>query len=157
MASEVNLQPGKKAPAFSGKDQNGNTIRLKDFLGKKVILYFYPRDLTATCTVQACNLRDTFPHFNKKGVEVIGISTDDEATHQKFIARNNLPFTLVADVDQKIHLKYGVWRLKKFMGREFMGTIRTTFLINEQGYIDHIITKPKSKEHAEEIKKLWGL
>lgn len=151
------LEPGKKAPAFSGKDQNGAKISLKDFLGQKVILYFYPRDMTSTCTVQACNLRDAFPDFQKLDVAVIGISTDDEKSHLKFIDRNNLPFPLIADVDHTIHEKYGVWQLKKFMGREYMGTVRTTFLINEKGYIDHIIKKPKSKIHSEEIKELWGI
>lgn len=151
------IQPGKKAPAFSGKDQNGEQISLKDFLGQKVILYFYPRDMTSTCTVQACNLRDAFPDFQKLNVAVVGISTDDEKSHQKFIQRNDLPFPLIADVSHAIHEKYGVWQLKKFMGREFMGTVRTTFLINEKGYIDHIIHKPKSKSHSDEIKALWGI
>ncbi|MBX9449121.1 MAG: thioredoxin-dependent thiol peroxidase [Taibaiella sp.] len=148
---------GKKAPLFTGTDQDGNKITLKDYIGKKVILYFYPHDMTPTCTVQACNLRDAYVLLGRKGVQVIGVSTDDPAQHRKFIAKNSLPFPLIADTDLKINKKYGVWQLKKFMGREFMGTVRTTFLINEKGIIEHIIRKPKSKIHSEEIMQLWDL
>lgn len=148
---------GKKAPLFTGIDQDGNRIALKDYIGKKVILYFYPHDMTPTCTVQACNLRDAYGLLSRKGIQVIGVSTDDPVQHRKFIAKNSLPFPLVADTDLKINKKYGVWQLKKFMGREFMGTVRTTFLINEKGVIEHIIHKPKSKIHSEEIMQLWDL
>lgn len=148
---------GKKAPLFTGVDQDGNKWSLKDHLGQRIILYFYPRDMTPTCTVQACNLRDAYGWFQKKDVLVVGVSTDDAAKHQRFIAKNDLPFPLIADTDYKINEKYGVWQLKKFMGKEYMGTVRTTFLINEKGIIEHVINKPKSKIHAEEIKELWNL
>ena len=150
------LSQGDKAPDFKGIDQDGNKISLKDFKGKKVVLYFYPRDMTPTCTVQACNLRDHFGSLQNEGITVVGVSTDDEKKHQRFIAKNELPFPLIADVDHSIHEAYGVWQLKKFMGKEFMGTVRTTFLINESGKIEHIINKPKSKTHAEEILNLWS-
>lgn len=148
---------GKKAPLFTGINQFGEKWSLKEHLGKKIILYFYPRDLTATCTIQACNLRDAYADFQKKGIAVIGVSTDEVKQHQKFIQKNNLPFTLIADTDHSIHEKYGVWQLKKFMGKEFMGTVRTTFLIDEKGIITHIIKKPKSKIHTQEINQYWNL
>lgn len=149
------LSQGEKAPEFKGIDQDGKGISLKDFKGKKIVLYFYPRDMTPTCTVQACNLRDHFGVLKEQDMVVIGVSTDEEKKHQRFIEKNNLPFPLIADVDHQIQEAYGVWQLKKFMGKEFMGTVRTTFLINEKGVIDHIINKPKSKTHAEEILALW--
>jgi peroxiredoxin Q/BCP len=150
------LQPGTQAPAFTAKDQNGTTISLKDYLGKKVAVFFYPHDNTPTCTVEACNLRDNYSLLKKAGIEVIGISTDDEKSHKKFEAKHQLPFTLIADPEQQIVAAFGVWGLKKFMGREFDGTHRTTFLIDEKGIIQHVIDKVKSKEHAEQILQLFG-
>lgn len=144
-------QEGKKAPAFTGNDQNGNSVSLKDFLGKKVVLYFYPHDNTPTCTTQACNLRDNYHTLNAKGFAVIGISTDDVKSHKKFEKKFSLPFTLIADEDQQITNKYGVWGEKQFMGRNFIGTIRTTFLIDEKGVIKKIIAKPDSKNQAQQV------
>lgn len=149
------LKPGTKAPAFKAKDQNGNTISLKDYLGKKVALYFYPHDNTPTCTVEACNLRDNYGALKNAGIEVIGVSTDDEKSHKKFETKHQLPFTLIADPEQKIVDAYGVWGLKKFMGKEFDGTHRTTFLIDEKGVIQYVIEKVKSKEHASQILELF--
>ncbi len=144
-----------KAPDFKAKDQNGNTVNLKDFKGGKVALFFYPKDNTPTCTVEACNLRDHTHLLKAKGITVIGISTDDEKSHKKFETKHQLPFILVADTDKKIVNAYGVWGLKKFMGKEYLGTHRTTFLINAKGIIEHRIDKVKSKEHAEQILALW--
>jgi len=149
------LQAGAKAPLFTEWDQDGQKISLKDFKGQRVALYFYPRDQTPTCTVQACNLRDNISALKKAGIQVIGVSTDDVKSHYKFAQKQQLPFPLVADPEEKIVQKYGVWGLKKFMGREFMGTHRTTFLINEKGVIDHVIQKVKSKDHAAQILDYW--
>ena len=149
------LQAGKKAPAFKGKDQDGTTVSLADFKGKKLALFFYPKDNTPGCTAQACDLRDNIAALQKEGIVVIGISADDEKSHKKFETKHHLPFKLVADVDRKIIEAYGVWGPKKFMGREFDGIHRTTFLINEKGVIDHVITKVKTKEHASQILSLW--
>ncbi|ATL49709.1 thioredoxin-dependent thiol peroxidase [Chitinophaga caeni] len=151
----MHLKEGDKAPVFKGKDQDGNTVSLSDFKGKKVILYFYPKDDTPGCTAQACNLRDHYPQLTKKGYVVIGVSIDDEKKHQKFINKYDLPFTLLADDDHKIVNQYGVFGEKKFMGRTFEGTHRTTFLIDEKGKIAKIITKPKTKSHTEEILEFW--
>ena len=126
-------------------------FRYTDFKGKKVVLYFYPQDMTPTCTVQACNLRDNFSLLKKKGFEVIGVSPDDEAKHKKFEQRNKLPFTLIADTSHKILDKYGVWDQKQLFGHKYMGVLRTTFVIDEKGIICKIFLKPKSKSHAEEI------
>ncbi|MCU0393235.1 MAG: thioredoxin-dependent thiol peroxidase [Thermoflexibacter sp.] len=145
------LKIGDKAPDFEGIDQDGNSIKLSDFKNKKVILYFYPRDLTEVCTEQACNLRDNYEDLKKKGYEVIGISSDDEKTHRKFIAKYQLPFRLIADTDNKIHFLYDTWKEKKMFGKPYMGTIRTTFIIDEKGIITNIITKVKAKEHAKQI------
>lgn len=147
----THLQEGQKAPAFSGKDQNGNKISLANFKGQKIVLYFYPQDSTPTCTVQACNLRDNFALLQKNGFTVIGVSPDDETSHKKFEAKNNLPFTLIADTANTIIEKYGVWGEKQMYGRKYMGLHRTTFVINEKGMIEKIFLKPKSKQHAEEI------
>ncbi len=145
------LKTGDKAPSFSAKDQSGNTVRLSNYKGKKVALYFYPHDNTPTCTVQACNLRDNYQLLLAAGYHVIGVSTDDEKSHQKFAEKYHLPFPLIADTKQKIVRKYGVWGEKKFMGRIFDGTHRTTFLIDEKGIISNILRKPKSRDHAAEI------
>mgnify|MGYP000902040922 CR=1 FL=1 len=147
----THLTEGQKAPAFSGKDQNGKKISLSDYKGQKVILYFYPQDSTPTCTVQACNLRDNYALLKKEGFVVIGVSPDDEASHKKFEAKNNLPFPLIADTQNAIIEKYGVWGEKQMYGRKYMGLHRTTFVINEKGIISKIFLKPKSKQHAEEI------
>lgn len=149
------LKEGTKAPLFKGFDQNGNTISLKDFIGKKIVLYFYPHDDTPTCTNQACNLRDNYSLLLKNGFTIIGISTDEVKKHKKFETKYNLPFTLIADVDNSIAEKYGVWKLKKFMGREFIGMHRTTFLIDEAGKIKKIILKPDTKDHANQILRIW--
>ena len=145
------LQPGDKAPSFNGIDQDGKKVSLTSLKGKKVILYWYPKDLTSTCTVQACNLRDHHKALVKIGYVVIGVSPDDETLHQKFRAKHALPFTLLADTDQKILKAYGVWGEKSMYGRKYMGVLRTTFIINEKGIIERVITKPRSSEHAEEI------
>ena len=145
------LQVGEKAPLFSGKDQDGTTVSLKDFRGRKVILYFYPEDDTPTCTIQACNLRDNYSLLKKNGFTVIGVSPDDEKKHQKFREKFQLPFTLLADPQHKIIDKYGVWGEKNLYGRKYMGLHRTTFVIDEKGVINKIFLRPKNKAHAEEI------
>lgn len=149
----ITLKEGDKAPAFSGKDQDGKKISLADYKGKKLVLYFYPQDLTPTCTVQACNLRDNFSLLKKKGFEILGISPDGEEKHKKFEQRNKLPFPLIADTTHKILEKYGVWDWKQMFGHKYMGVLRTTFVIDEKGTIQKIFLKPKSKSHAEEIIK----
>ena len=142
---------GQKAPSFSGKDQDGNTVSLKDFKGMKVVLFFYPEDDTPTCTIQACNLRDNYALLKKHGFTVIGISPDDEKSHTKFREKFSLPFTLIADPKHKIIDKYGVWGEKNLYGRNYMGLHRTTFVIDERGIIKKIFLRPKNKAHAEEI------
>lgn len=149
------LKEGSKAPIFKGIDQNGKAISLADYKGKKVVLYFYPKDDTPTCTIQACNLRDNYSALIKKGYQVIGVSTDDVKSHKKFEEKFKLPFPLVADEDKKIVDKYNLWGEKKLMGRTYMGTTRTTFLIDETGKIVKIIDKPESKNHTEEILAAW--
>ena len=149
------LAEGKKAPSFTGKDQDGKKVSLADFKGKKVVLYFYPQDNTPTCTVQACNLRDNFSALQKEGIVVIGVSPDEEAKHKKFKTKFELPFTLLADSELDIIEKYGVWGEKSMYGKSYMGLLRTTFLIDENGIIKKIFSKPKSKEHSEEILKAW--
>ena len=151
------LQEGKKAPSFSAKDQDGKSIKLSDFKGKKLALYFYPKDDTSTCTVQACNIRDGFKMLAKKGIEVIGVSPDDEKSHTKFIAKHKLPFRIIADTDKKLVEKYGVWGEKQLYGNKYMGVFRTTFLIDENGVLVKIISKPKVKEHSKEIAAGFGL
>lgn len=151
------LKPGDKAPNFIANDQEGKRHSLADYKGKKVALYFYPKDNTETCTVQACNLRDNFAILKKKGIVVLGVSPDDEKSHKKFEKKYTLPFTLLADTEKQIINDYGVWAEKKFMGRTYMGVLRTTFLINEKGKIDHIIEKVTSKIHSEQIMEIWGL
>ena len=147
------LPVGTKAPDFTLKDKDGNEVSLSDFAGKKVVLYFYPKDSTSGCTAQACNLRDNYSELRKAGYEVIGVSVDNEKSHQKFIEKNNLPFTLIADTDKKLVEEFGVWGEKKLYGRAYMGTFRTTFLINEEGIVERIITpkEVKTKEHASQI------
>lgn len=152
----THLTENTKAPAFSGKDQNGDTHKLSDYKGKKVVLYFYPEDDTPTCTDQACNLRDNYGLLKKNGFTVLGVSPDEEKKHKKFETRHSLPFTLIADPGHKIIDKYGVWGEKQLYGRKYMGLHRTTFLIDEKGVIRKIFLKPKSKQHTEEILKAWN-
>ena len=149
----THLEPGQQAPAFSGKDQNGNTIALKDLKGKKVVLYFYPQDDTPACTTQACNLRDNYQVLQKEGYVIIDISPDDMASHKQFEEKYRLPFPLLADPQHKIIEKYGVWGEKNLYGSKYMGLHRTTFVIDEKGRIIKILKKPKTKAHAEEILK----
>jgi thioredoxin-dependent peroxiredoxin len=146
---------GKKAPLFTGTDQNGNDVSLKSFQGQKVVLYFYPEDGTPTCTEQACNLRDNFSALKKEGIVVLGISPDEVAKHKKFETKFSLPFTLLADPKHTIIEKYGVWGEKQMYGRKYMGLLRTTFLIDEKGVIRKVFLKPKSKQHTEEILNAW--
>jgi peroxiredoxin Q/BCP len=150
----ITLKEGDKAPAFSGKNQNGKKVTLSELKGKKVVLYFYPEDDTPTCTVQACNLRDNYALLKKHGFEVIGVSPNDEKSHKKFETKFNLPFTLLADADHAIINKYGVWGEKQMFGNKYMGVHRTTFVINEKGVISKIFLRPKNKQHAEEIVEL---
>ncbi len=150
------LQAGKKAPDFKGTDQNGNIVSLKDFKGKKVILYFYPKDDTPGCTAQACNLRDNYTDLVNQGFSVIGISTDTVKSHKKFEQKFELPFPLIADEDKSIVEKYGVWGEKQFMGKKFLGTNRTTFLIDETGKIKNIITKPDTKNQTQQVLEMWN-
>jgi peroxiredoxin Q/BCP len=145
------LSEGTKAPAFKGKDQNGNTISLSDFKGKKLVLYFYPQDATPTCTTQACNLRDHHAALLDADIAVVGVSPDDAQSHLKFITKQGLPFPLIADTDRKIIEQYEVWGEKQMYGKKYMGLLRTTFLIDEKGVIRKIFNKPKVKEHAREI------
>ncbi len=149
----MQLHIGDEAPDFTGKDQNGNDINLYSYHGKKVILYFYPKDDTSGCTAQACNLRDNYDELQQVGFEIIGVSTDDEKSHQKFINKYQLPFPLIADTEKKIVEMYDVWKEKSMYGRKYMGTIRTTFLINEDGIITDIIGKVDTREHTKQILK----
>lgn len=150
------LNTGDKAPDFIGKDQNGNKVALKDLRGKKVVLYFYPKDFTPGCTTEACNLRDNYSTLKDAGMVVIGVSPDDEVSHKKFEEKHELPFTLLADPGKKIIDKYGVWGEKNMYGKKSMGLFRTTFLIDEQGIIYKIFKRPKNNVHAEEILKATG-
>jgi len=151
----THLQEGQKAPAITGKDQNGNSVSLTDLKGKKIVLFFYPEDDTPTCTIQACNLRDNYSLLTKNGWTVIGVSPDTEKSHQKFEKKFSLPFTLLSDTEHKIIDKYGVWGEKHLYGRDYMGLHRTTFLIDEKGVIRKIFLRPKNKQHAQEIIKAW--
>jgi|SRR5574344_2263554 peroxiredoxin Q/BCP len=144
---------GDKAPEILGKNQNGEDIHLSEYKGKKLVLYFYPKDNTSGCTTEACNLRDNYTELRREGYEVIGVSVDDEKSHQKFITKNELPFPLIADTDKSLVEAFGVWGEKKLYGRSYMGTLRTTFIINGEGIIEKIITPKdiKVKEHAQQI------
>jgi len=145
------LQIGDKAPAINAIDQNENSVNLESYRGKKVVLYFYPKDMTPGCTAQSCNLSDNYNLLLEKGYDVLGVSCDSVKRHQKFIAKHNLPFNLISDEDHKVVNDYGVWQLKKFMGREYMGIVRTTFIIDENGLISDIISKVNTKEHTTQI------
>jgi len=145
------IKEGNVAPQFTATNTNGETIRLKDLRGKKVVLYFYPKDDTPGCTKEACSFRDEFSEFKKQGIEVIGVSTDSEASHKKFTTKYKLPFTLLADTDHSIADAYGVYGEKKFMGRTYMGVKRMTFLIDEKGKVRKVFEKVKPEEHAREV------
>jgi peroxiredoxin Q/BCP len=151
----MNLKKGDKAPQFSGIKENGEIISLADFKGKKVVLYFYPQDGTPTCTTQACNLRDNYEKLSEKGIVVLGVSGDSRVKHQNFIVKQGLPFSLIADTELEIHKLYGTWGEKTSFGKTYFGTIRTTFLIDEKGFIAGIIAKVHSKNHSEEILAAW--
>ncbi|MBQ1184178.1 MAG: thioredoxin-dependent thiol peroxidase [Muribaculaceae bacterium] len=145
------MKIGDKAPEVLGIDANGNEVKLSDFAGRKVILYFYPKDNTPGCTAQACSLRDSYAELQAAGYEVIGVSKDSAASHTKFAQKHELPFTLIADTDKTLNEAFGVWREKKMCGKVGMGTVRTTFIIDEQGVIADIIEKVNTKEHSKQI------
>ena len=145
------LKIGNKAPDFESINQNGNKVKLSDFIGKKVVLYFYTRDNTPGCTAQACNLKDNYKTLQKNGYTILGISKDSPKSHQKFINKFDLPFDLIADEDQSVHMKYGTWIEKSMYGKNYMGTARWTFLIDEKRNIENIIQKVKTKEHTSQI------
>jgi peroxiredoxin Q/BCP len=147
----MKLQIGDLAPDFSSTDQDGNVVTLSDFRGKKVVLYFYPQDNTPTCTKEACNLRDNYELLLRSGYVVMGVSADDEKSHQKFIKKHSLPFPLLADTTHSIIKAYDVWGEKKTFGRTYMGIIRTTFVIDETGSIMEIIGKVDSANHTDQI------
>ena len=144
---------GDKVPDVLGRDENGNEIRTADFKGRKLVLYFYPKDLTSGCTTEACNLRDNYEELRAQGFEVVGVSVDDEAKHRRFIDKHSLPFHLIADTEKSLVSEFGVWGEKKMYGRTYMGTMRTTFIIDGNGMVERIITPKeiKVKEHAGQI------
>jgi Peroxiredoxin len=145
------LKVGDKAPDFTVNDQDGNPVKLSALRGKKVVLYFYPKDMTPGCTAEACNLRDNYKTMVKKGYEILGVSTDSEKSHQKFIEKEKLPFRLLADTEKSIHDSYGTWVEKSMYGRKYMGTARVTFVIDEKGVIEDIIDKVDTKNHVSQI------
>ena len=151
------LSIGSTLPDFTGIDQNGEELNASSFNGKRLVIYFYPKDNTPGCTVEACNLRDNYATLKKKGFAILGVSADDDKKHLKFIEKYDLPFPLLADVELKVIKAYDVWGEKKFMGRTYMGTNRVTFLINEKGTIEHIIDKVETKNHAAQVLNTWGL
>lgn len=148
------LKEGQEAPDFTAADQDGNNISLNQFKGKKVVLYFYPKDDTPGCTAEACDFRDNYQGLIAKGIVVLGISVDDEKSHQKFATKHSLPFTLIADTDKKIVEAYGVWAEKNMYGKKYMGTNRKTFLIDEEGIISHIINKVDTKNSTAQVLEL---
>ena len=149
------MRVGDKAPEILGFNEKGEEIKLSSYAGRKLVLYFYPKDSTAGCTAEACNLRDNYSDLRKAGYEVVGVSVDSDQSHQKFIAKNQLPFPLIADTDKKLVETFGVWGEKSMYGRKYMGTFRTTFIINEEGIVERIISPKeiKTKEHASQILK----
>ena len=152
----IQLKEGMKAPDFEGIDQNSKTIKLSDFAGKKLILYFYPKDNTPGCTAESCNLRDNWDSFLKKGFIIIGVSPDNEKSHKGFAAKYSLPFPLIADTSKKILNDYGVWGEKKMYGKSYMGVIRTTFIIDEKGIIEKIVTKVDTSGHTKQIFDMYN-
>lgn len=149
------LETGMKAPWFSGTDQDGKTITLDDFRGKKLVLYFYPKDNTSGCTAEACNLRDNYEDLLNKGFAIVGVSMDSEKSHKNFAGKYSLPFPLIADTSKKIIEEYGVWQEKKMYGKSYMGIARTTFIINEEGVIEQIISKVDTSNHTNQIFELY--
>jgi peroxiredoxin Q/BCP len=152
----IQLKEGMKAPGFEGIDQDGRSIKLSDFKGKKLVLYFYPKDNTSGCTAEACNLRDNWHLFVNKGYAIIGVSPDNEKSHKGFAVKYSLTFPLIADTSKKILNDYGVWGEKKMYGRSYQGVIRTTFIIDEKGIIEKIITKVDTSEHTKQIFELYN-
>lgn len=150
------LKVGDQAPEFISKDQNGDPVALNDFKGKRVVIYFYPKDNTPGCTAQACNIRDNYSDIQKEGIVILGVSADDEKKHQKFIEKFELPFPLLADTEHDLLNLYGVWGEKKFMGKVYDGIHRTTFILNEDHTIRGIIEKPKTKDHTREILEIYN-
>ncbi len=151
----ITLKEGVKAPMFAGIDQNGKQVSLDDYKGKKIVLYFFSEAGSPTCTIESCNLRDNYGLLKKNGFETMGVSPDDIATLKKFEIKYKLPFRLIADTSHDILEKYGAWDQKKLFGREYMGVLRTTFVVDEKGIIKKIFFKPKNKAHAEEIIEAW--
>lgn len=147
----MKLKPGDKAPELSGNDESGNIVSLKDYKGRKLILFFYPKDDTEGCTAEACSLRDNYSKLKKLGFDILGVSADTNKKHMKFRDKYQLPFRLLADTEKEVINRYGVWGEKKFMGRVFDGIIRTTFVIDQNGFITHIVDKVKTKNHGEQI------
>ena len=145
------VKEGDLAPAISAVDQNGEKITLKEYQGKKVVLYFYPKDNTPGCTAESCDLRDNYSRFLEQGFEIIGISADSEKSHRKFISKFALPFRLISDTDKKVLQDYGAWGEKKLYGKSYMGILRKTFIIDEKGYVEKIIEAVKTKEHSKQI------
>ncbi len=152
----ISLKSGDKAPEFASVDQNGKQISLSDYKGKRLILYFYPKDNTSGCTAEACSLRDGYEQLDNLGYEVVGVSPDSEKSHQNFIKKFDLPFRLIADTNQQVANTYGVWGEKKMYGKSYMGILRTTFIIDEKGVISHVISKVNTGEHVKQILELIG-
>lgn len=147
------LKAGDKAPDIESIDQDGNPIKLSDYRGKKIVLYFYPKDNTPGCTAESCNLRDNYEALQNKGYVVLGVSGDSAKSHKKFIEKHELPFPLIADEDKSVHEAFGTWGEKQMYGKTYMGTLRTTFIINEEGVIEEVIEKVKTKDHTSQILK----
>jgi peroxiredoxin Q/BCP len=145
------LKEGEAAPDFETRDAEGNAVKLSDLRGRKVVLYFYPKDDTPGCTKEACSFRDSFAEFGRRGIEVLGVSTDDEKSHRKFAEKYSLPFKLLADTDHRVADLYGVYGEKQFMGRKYMGVSRKTFLIDEEGRLRKVFDQVKVDEHADEV------
>ena len=147
------LKAGDKAPTFSLKNTDGKTVKLSDFKGKKLVLYFYPRDMTPGCTKEACGFRDDYAQLKKRGVEVVGVSADDQASHQKFTEKYSLPFPLLSDTDHSVMEKYGAWGEKNMYGKKMMGVLRSTFIIDEEGRVAHVFRKVKTDSHSQDVLK----
>lgn len=147
----LELKEGDLAPAIKAVDQSGELITLEEYRGKKIVLYFYPKDNTPGCTAESCDLRDNYSQFIEKGFDVIGVSADSEKSHQKFISKYNLPFRLISDEDKKVLKDYNAWGEKKMYGKSYMGVLRKTYIIDEKGYVEKIIEKVKTKEHSRQI------